>query len=406
MLRGKNTTSAPSGPLRVCMVAYSFYESDNRIRRYAETLALQGNYVDIVSLRQKGQSINNSLNGVSIFRIQERTINEKSKFDYLFRIMLFLFQSFWFLTIRQFKQPYHIIHVHSVPDFEVFAALIPKLFGAKIILDIHDIVPEFYAAKFHSGKTSILFHALIAVERLCCAFADHVIISNHIWGERLIKRSVAAEKCTTIINYPDLRLFTRSRPKAKSKEILLLYPGTLNWHQGLDIAIRGVAIANQQDARIRLHIYGKGPEAEALRQLVESLNLDHCVKLMGLLPSEQIVEKMQDADFGIVPKRDDDFGGDAFSTKILEFMALGVPVIIAATRIERYYFNDSIATFFTAGDHNSFAETLHNTIADKKHIETKRLSALRFIEENNWNVKKILFLEIINKLMTRKSHVE
>ena len=82
------------------------------------------------------------------------------------KLIRFLFNSSIFLTGRHIKIPYDLIHVHSVPDFEVFAAAFTKLKGAKIILDIHDIVPEFYASKFNQSKNSMLFKALALLERL------------------------------------------------------------------------------------------------------------------------------------------------------------------------------------------------------------------------------------------------
>src|SRR5271170_1797786 len=124
--------------MRACMVAYTFYEEDNRVRRYAEALAKRGDQVDVVALRHAGKSPTESINGVRVIRIQRRAINEKGKFTYLGKLLLFLIRSMFFLTKEQFKgSGYDLIHVHSVPDFEIFAAFVPKLMGAKIILDIH-----------------------------------------------------------------------------------------------------------------------------------------------------------------------------------------------------------------------------------------------------------------------------
>src|ERR1019366_7076165 len=104
-------------------------------------------------------------------------------------------------------QPYQLVHVHSVPDFLVFAALIPKLCGVPVILDIHDILPEFYSSKFNAPPESLTFKLLLLIERASAGFADHVIIANHLWHERLLSRSVRAAKCTPIRNYPDPQRF-------------------------------------------------------------------------------------------------------------------------------------------------------------------------------------------------------
>ena len=99
------------------------------------------------------------LRGVRVFRLQPRTKTEKSKYTFFAKMLLFLLRTSWFLTREQLRGGYDLIHVHSLPDFEVFSAAIPKLFGAKIVLDIHDIVPEFYASKFRKPYTSATFKA-------------------------------------------------------------------------------------------------------------------------------------------------------------------------------------------------------------------------------------------------------
>ena len=121
--------------IRVCMLTYSFYETDSRVKRYAETLAERGDPVDIISLRNSGQPSFEKVKGVNIYRIQERNFDEKGKFSYLERLLRFLILSSFYLSKQHLKNPYKLIHVHSVPDFEVLAAFLPKLFGCKLILD-------------------------------------------------------------------------------------------------------------------------------------------------------------------------------------------------------------------------------------------------------------------------------
>lgn len=384
--------------MRILMVAYTYFECDNRVRRYAETLARQGDTVEVVSLRQPGHECLGDLNGIKIFRIQGRVVNEKTKFDYLFRVTAFLFKSFWFITKHHLKNRYDLIHVHSVPDFEIFAALIPKLMGTKVILDIHDIVPEFYASKFNSGNNSCLSTLLKIVEKICCGFADHVIISNHIWGERLIARSIRKEKCTVILNFPDTSMFCRTRAKKESGKFIMMYPGTIAWHQGIDIAVKAMALVAQKNPSVEFHIYGRGPEEHAVEELVASMKLNGCVKIFGLTPLEDVAEKMMDVDLGIVPKRGDNFGGEAFSTKTLEFMAVGVPMLIAKTKIDAYYFDDSKVLFFEPGNEMDLAVKILSIAGDEKLRESLIENGLHHIQENNWDVKKHDYLTIVESL--------
>ena len=382
------------------MLAYTFYENDGRVMRYAEALVGAGAQVDAITLRREGQSAQEWINGVQVFRIQQRERNERGKLRYLLRILKFFFLSMAHITARHARAPYDVVHVHSVPDFEVFAACVPKLLGAKIILDIHDIVPEFYAAKFGIRDDSLVVRALKLVERLSARFADHVIIANDLWLEKITRRSVDRAKCSSFINYPDLNLFNPSlRSHRPASPFVFIYPGTLNWHQGLDIAIKAFSVAVQPAPDMQLHIYGEGSSKAELQQMVLALDLGDKVAIRAPLPQKQIAAVMANADLGIVPKRNDSFGGDAFSTKILEFMALGVPVLAAATRVDRHYFNDTLVHFFTPGDADALASAMLSAYRDRATNARRAARALEHAKHQAWSVKSRDYLALVERLV-------
>ena len=243
------------------------------MRRRLQNEATQ---VEVIALRQSGQSDYEVINGVRVFRIQERILNEKGKLDYLLRLVKFFLRSAKLITKRHLRAPYDLIHVHSVPDFEVFVALVPKLTGSKIILDIHDIVPEFYASKFRGSPKSTLFKVLVAIERLSTRFSDHVIVSNHLWEQRLVERSVPTSKCSVILNYPDPGIFHKREKSRTDARKIVMYPGSLNYHQGVDIAIRAFSKIAGELPEAEFHIYGEGAERDnlsTLRPLLPSMDV-------------------------------------------------------------------------------------------------------------------------------------
>jgi glycosyltransferase involved in cell wall biosynthesis/peptidoglycan/xylan/chitin deacetylase (PgdA/CDA1 family) len=391
----KNITRKPK---HICMLAYSFYESDNRIMRYADALTERGDTVDIIALRSEGTPQYENINKVNIYRIQKRMINEKNQLTYLTKLAIFLIKSFAFIVKKHLQHPYDIVHVHSVPDFEVFAALIPKLQGSSIILDIHDIVPEFYASKFSGNKDSFFFKVLVKIEQFSIKFSDHVIISNHLWHKTLTSRSVNESKCTTIMNYPDEAIFYQ-RPRTRHDDkFIMLYPGTLGWHQGLDIAIKAFAKIKDQAPQAEFHIYGRGTEKNNLDKLITELHLDNKVFIKDPMPIDKIAEVMANADLGIVPKKNDPFGGEAFSTKILEFMALGIPVIVSKTKIDNYYFNDSVVKFFIPDDVNDLAQSMLTLLKNKNQRDTLRDNAFCFVEDYRWSKKKNEYFDLVDSL--------
>ena len=386
------------------MLAYTFYENDGRVMRYAEALVQAGAQVDAIVLGRKGQPHVEFVHGVRVIRVQTREKNERGKLAYFTRIVRFLFRSMREVARQHSASRYDVIHVHSVPDFEVFAALVPKLRGARIILDIHDIVPEFYAAKFNVDQASLAFRALKLLERLSASFADHVIAANDIWLDKLTTRSVRPDKCSSFINYPDMSVFRSDlRTRGNDGRFVLSYPGTLNWHQGLDIAVKAFAIAHRDAPDMEFHIYGEGSAKSELERLVVELGLQGKVQLHSPLPLRAIAAVMADADLGVVPKRNDSFGGEAFSTKILEFMALGVPLLVADTRIDRHYFNDTLLRFFDSGNVESLAQAMLAAYRDRAAGAAMAANALVFARENSWGIKKHDYLAIVRKLVDERA---
>ncbi len=385
--------------MHACMLAYTFYESDNRVRRYAETLARRGDRVDVIALQGNAGPKMEIINNVRLFRIQKRVRNETSRFSYLFRLFQFFWRSMFFLAMKDMEDHYDLVHVHSVPDFEVFAAWFPKARGAKLILDIHDLVPELYASKFDARPGSRLNRPLLLVERLSARFADHVIAANHIWRDRLLARSVNAAKCTAILNYPDGSIFYRRGRMRTDGKFIMLYPGSLNRHQGMDLAIRALARIKDRFPQVELHIYGDGSEAGNLRKLAGELGLAERVRFCEGVRLTEVPQIMENTDLGIVPKRTDGFGNEAFSTKVLEFMALGVPVVVSDSAVDRYYFTDRVVTFFKGNDEQDLTECLIEMIQDTAKREAQVKRAGEFVKTFDWDLRKDEYLGLVDTLV-------
>jgi glycosyltransferase involved in cell wall biosynthesis len=394
-----NQPSHETIAMKICMLSYSFYETDARVKRYGESLVERGDEVDAICLRRNGTLKEETLRGVRVYRIQGRSYDEKSKWSYLSRILRFLFKSAVFLTRRHLRTKYDLIHVHNVPDFLVFSAIVLKLLGCRIILDIHDILPEFYANKFRTNKTGAVFKAMVLVEKLSASFSNHVIISNHLWEKTLISRSVKPANLSVYMNYPDDSIFYPRRSERNNGRLIMMYPGTLNWHQGVDIAIKAFALLKDEVPELDFHIYGIGKSKAELEKLVEDLGLRERVIFPQFLPLDGVPEVMAGADIGVVPKRDDSFGGEAFSTKILQFMSMGIPVVVSKTRIDQYYFNDSVVKFFKPGDEQDLADRIKNLAIDKKARDHQAENALDFVKDLAWSRKKQDYLDLVDCLV-------
>jgi|SRR5579863_5825936 len=388
--------------MRVCMLAYAFYESDTRIMQYATALTKRGDTVDVLALRRDGSYPEcEVLNGVNVHRIQRRIVNEKGLFTYAPRILRFLLRSALVLRRNHRQHPYDVVHVHNVPDFLVFAAISPKWQGVPVILDIHDLLPEFYASKFGISHRSFLFKLLTLTERCSAAFATHVIIANHLWRDRLVDRSCLADKCSVVRNHPDLDIFVErsNLNRKKNKRFLLTYPGSLNSHQGLDVAIRAFASIAERIPDADFHIYGEGPAKPSLIDLANQLGMQNRVIFHDFLPSQEIAAVMAGTDLAIEPKRATSaFGNEALSTKILEFMALNVPVIASKTRIHAYYYDDSSVQYYENDDEAELAKQILRLKNDSELRRRLAASASKYLQDNNWQVRKAEYLWLVDSL--------
>ena len=157
--------------MNVCMVVYSGYEIDHRVRHYAEALAEKNEHVDVISLSwEHGRGKRGALEGVQIYRVQEKISGQKKPLDYLLNVLLFFLKGSMLLLWRHVKHRYDVIHIHNMPDFLIFMGFLPKLLGAKIILDIHDVVPELYCQKFNKTMDSFAVKLLRCHREGLCAF--------------------------------------------------------------------------------------------------------------------------------------------------------------------------------------------------------------------------------------------
>jgi glycosyltransferase involved in cell wall biosynthesis len=394
--------------LKVCILAYTFYEGDARVMRYGKALAGRGDMVDVIGLRREGQPKHELVNGVAMFRLQGRQKNQETGARaYLGGLLTFFLRAMMLLMRRQFSKQtrYDIVHVHSVPDFLVFAAWLPKLMGAKLILDIHDLLPELYLSKYGAKQDSAIYRVLLKLEKLSANYADHVIVANDLWERKLAARAVPKERCSTFINLPDRTVFCRNGRTRKDRKFIMIYPGTLSWHQGLDIAIRAFASVRDQIPAAEFHIYGEGTYREPLLKLIGELEMQHRVFINSFLPLREIAHVIENADLGVEPKRSNNFGNEAFSTKILEFMALGVPVIASDTAIHRFYLDDSLVHYFPGEDEKALADAM--VLLTKREDLRNRLieNGLEFIEHHHWDVKKADYLALVDSLtQTNSTH--
>src|SRR2546428_13411011 len=252
--------------IRHCMVVHSCYPFDEtRVQREAEALVESGFEVDVICLRQDNEPTIERVDSVNIFRLPIWRKRKHGRMAQLFDYFTGFFLTFFHLSRLHLKRRYHVVQIHNLPDFLVFAALIPRLMGSKVILDIHDLMPEFYCSRFNSSFDSLSVRLIRLQERLSCRFAHHVITVTESWRQILIGRSVAPNKCSVVMNLADPRYSDTAlaeRHRRSNGTFRLIYHGSLTYRYGLDLALQALDVVRREISAVHLIVHGRGEYLE------------------------------------------------------------------------------------------------------------------------------------------------
>src|SRR2546426_5328686 len=191
--RRRGVSMRPSGG--IVMVAYTDYPWDPRVRREAESLVNRGHAVTVVCCREAGQVPRETVAGVTVDRVP-LSMRRGGPTRYLYQYLVFLIMAA--LRIRRLRPA--AVHLHSVPDFVVFAATGPRLRGVPVTLDLHEAMPEMVLARFPRSRAIV--RLALAAERLSCRFANRVIVVNETIRDLIGGRSVPADRITVLYNSP------------------------------------------------------------------------------------------------------------------------------------------------------------------------------------------------------------
>jgi len=194
-------------------------------------------------------------------------------------------------------------------------------------------------------------------------------------------------------------------PSAPDKRpFTIIYPGTVSHHHGLDIAIKAISIAKKEIPSLRLDLFARSNNLKyynSLRDLIKNLDLEQNVRFFQTVPIDRLLAICQRANIGIVPKREGIFASEALSSKIFDYMATGLPVIAAKTKIAEYYFPDSMIMFFEPENPQDLARCIIELYKNPEKGQSLSDSGKQFVADNNWEAKKQIYLDLVDSLAKR-----
>ena len=388
---------------KICTVCQSYYLRDPRVRREAEALADAGFMMDVITLRDRGEKRTETVNGVNIYRlpiIRKRGGLLRYMFEYLF---FFLFSSV-LLSFLFIWRRYNLIQVHTMPDFLIFCSLLPKILRAKAVLDVHEPMPELFMSKYGLKKSNFFIKILRFQEKVSLAFSDHIITIHEPLKDLFVKRNnINRRKISVVLNIPDTKIFSnvgKRRSKKKTKNFVLIYTGTIAERYGLDVAIKGVSFLRYKIPGLKLIIVGEGEHLSYLKRLALKLNLGKYVEFYDPVPIDKIPGFINRADLGISTHKKDSFWDLYFSTKIVEFLISGLPVVSSRTKTIQYYFSEDDLFYFTPEKEKDFAEKVLLVYGNPSIAQSKIENARKNISENmSWDKEKIEFSKLVRSLI-------
>lgn len=370
------TTSAGSSlrGKRLAVLLFSYYPADVRPRRAAEALVNEGMQVELFCLRKsKDEPLRERFNGVNIVRLPLRR-HRGGAVTYFLRYATFIFAAFSLLTIRSLRRRPDLVHTHNMPDVLVFSALIPKLLGAKVILDLHDPMPELMMTIFRLKPDSPGVRLLKWLERRSIAFADTVFTVNRACKRILSSRSCTADKIDVVMNSPDEDIFAlrppASRTAERARRFVMMYHGSILERNGLDLAVQALGTIRRDVPSAELRIYGDAtPFLDTVTEVVRKSGLEDRVHYFGTKRPEEIAAAIDECDVGVIPNRRSIFTEINTPTRIFEYLSRGKPVITGRGAGVQDYFAEDALFFFELGDAADLARTMTHVFRHPEDVE-------------------------------------
>jgi glycosyltransferase involved in cell wall biosynthesis len=384
----------------VCLLVQSVYDFDPRVRRKAEALVAAGYAVDVFALCPPDGRKTYTLDGVNVYTV---SLGKKrgSLVRYVFEYAAFFAWAFVRVPLQMRRRHYAVVDVNTLPDFLVFAPVVARWMGAKIVLDMHEITPEFYMSKYGMSRNSWVVRLLTYLERVSFKFADQVVTINEPIQELLIERGLRRSKSAVVMNAADESRFrqgpgsTDALVTSSTGKFVMIYHGTLTPIYGLDIAIDAFALIHKEMPGAEIWILGSGTEERSLTDIARRLGLASKVRLAGQVPASDIPAWLSKADVGLLPIRQDVFLDFAFPNKLPEFVIAGKPVLVSRLKAIRHYFTEDALAFFAPNDPTDLAKQMLRLYQDRLLRERLVVNAKSEYAPICWHLMKQRYLELI-----------
>lgn len=365
-------------PGRVLMFVENHFPGDPRVKNEADLLTAAGYAVTVVGLRgRKDTRGSRVVDNIQVYLIPKVTLFTKTRKEnptglqriwlrlvallgYTWEYAYFTSACFIMSLYVAMKHGFDVIHAHNPPDTLFLVAAVYKPFGKKFVFDHHDLCPELYRSRY-KADSGFLTTMLGLFEKGSLGLADVTIATNDSYRAIQIERGkVDPAKVFVVRNGPNLRRVAYRTPSERLRGMnrcILCYIGALNPQDGVDYLLRSlrdlVYKLNRKD--FYCVIMGSGDSYEDLKALARELDLEGYVELTGYVSEEDLMSNLSAADICVDPDPSSPLNDVSTWIKIMEYMALGKPIVTYDLKETRYSAQDA-ALYIKPNNELEFAE--------------------------------------------------
>jgi len=305
---------------------------DRRVWQEATTLHANGYQVSIVCPTGKGhESRYEELEGIHIYRYR-LPLEADGALGYALEYSAALLHSFRLAWKVWYRHGFDIIHACNPPDLLfLVGGFFKLLMGKRFLFDHHDINPELYEAKF--GRRDFFYKLMVWLERCSFRTADVSIATNESYKRIAVERGgMDPDKVYVVRSGPKLdrlRILPPVQALKQGRRYLVGYVGVMGAQEGIDLLLHSVRHLVHGMGRQDVHfgLVGGGTSLEGMRQLARELGVADYVTFTGRVPDQQLLEMLNTADVCVNPDVANDMNDKSTMNKIMEYMALGKPIV-------------------------------------------------------------------------------
>lgn len=391
------------GSMRVCVVRQYYFPQDPRVRKEVSALLERGHEVDVVCLRKEGESREDTWRGARVHRLP-MAHKRGGVLGYVWNYSVFLLLAALACLRLHVRRRFHVVQVNTMPDILVFSALLPRLLGARVLLDMHEVMPELFMSIYSISSRHPLVRILKVLEWLSLKAANRVITVNEQCAAIFRSRGLAPDKLSLILNVPELpdEVLQSAKPNAPVHEegepFRLFSHGSILPRYGYAVLIRAVRLLLDQGRNVRLDIVGQGEQQSELEALCAELGLGDAVAFHGYQPFAELLKPMRGADLCVVALIKDIYTDIMLPNKLFEYVAMRKPVIASWTEAVMDFFGKDSLAYYESDSPEDMARAIAALMDDPERRAAMTEHAWQRMEPVMWERHKYEYLKIVESM--------